>query len=476
MLFNSVHYFIFALIVIPAYFFLPERWKRWWLLLASLYFYAIFRIPFVIVLLASVVISYVAALQMESQNQLRRQAALWFAVVGNLLLLYFFKYIDFSFRAYNSIFGLDPCKDSWALHTPGVILPLGISFFTLQSIAYAVDVYRGTIPATRKFTDFLLFLSFFPQLVAGPIMRAGDLIHQFSEKHPFQEKNLRLGLALIAFGIFKKTIVADQAGELVDTVFADPLKYNWVSQWISVFLHTVQIYGDFAGYSDIAIGSGLILGFTIPLNFRRPLLADSMTDVWRRWHISLSTWLRDYIYIPLGGSRVSKVRSYINLAIPWIVTGLWHGADWTFLLWGIVHLVAILGERALFSSSRGKSSYGKLPAVVKTTYALTVFSFALFFFRARPTAGFDEGVQTAFAMIYRSFTFAGGELILPSASLTAVLAALVGIELLLEYREDFFDFIHERPVFSYALSVSILLTGLFIYSVTVSPQFIYFQF
>lgn len=475
MLFNSIHYYVFALVVFPVYFWIPERFRRWWLLLASLYFYGIFKITFLPLLFLSVILSYVAGIQMERGSRPVRLFFLNFAVIGNLLILYFFKYIDFSFRAYNTIFSLEPCDD-FGLNPPGVILPLGISFFTLQSIAYTVDVYRGTIAPTRKFSDFLLFLSFFPQLVAGPIMRAGDLIHQFSEKHPFLEKNLRAGLALIALGIFKKTLVADQAGEVVDQIFASPATYDWASQWLAVFLHTIQIYGDFSGYSDIAIGSGLILGFDIPLNFRRPLLSISLTDIWRRWHISLSTWIRDYIYIPLGGSRVSRFRSYINLAAPWIATGIWHGADWTFILWGMVHLIALLVEKFIFAVPSLKSAFFTIPAIFRNFYAMTVFSFALFFFRARPTEGMGEGVQVAWLMISRALGGAGGELLLPGLSFLVAFILLIGIELLLEKDENFFAPIFERPVLAYGLSGAVLLVGFYVYSVTVSPQFIYFQF
>lgn len=475
MLFNSVHFYFFALLVIPVYFFLPDRGKRWWLLVSSLYFYAVFRVTFTVILLASVFITYFAARAIDSGKGRIRSVYLAFAVIGNLLLLYFFKYIDFSIRAMNLLLGKAPC-DIGFIEPTGMILPLGISFFTLQAIAYAVDVYRGTIPATRSFFDFTLFLSFFPQLVAGPIMRAKDLIYQFQEKHSFQIGNLKTGLLLIAGGIFKKTFVADRAGEVVDVIFQNPDSYDWISMWIAVFLHTLQIYGDFSGYSDIAIGIGKIMGYDIPLNFNRPLLAESITDIWRRWHISLSTWLRDYIYIPVGGSRVSLPRSYVNLGITWAVAGIWHGADWTFILWGLTHALAISGERVLFGRPRIKGAYDSLPGVIKAIYALTIFSFALFFFRAQPTGEFQEGFQVAFFMIGKAFSFAPGKTLLPESSILLVTALLLITEILQERKSALVQWFSGKPVLVYGFSAAVLTVAFVVYSVTVSPQFIYFQF
>ncbi len=476
MLFNSVHYYFFALIALPVYFLIPEKMKRWWLLGISLYFYSVFRVSFLVILLTSVALTYFAALGIQAGRTLKhKQLYLWIAVGGNLFLLYYFKYIDFSIRALNLFLGKTTCDESFFEPT-GVILPLGISFFTLQAIAYAVDVYRGVIPATRSFFDFTLFLSFFPQLVAGPIMRAKDLIYQFQEKHTFRFENFRGGLLLIASGIFKKTFVADQAGVTVDAIFDDPFSYNWISMWLAVFLHTLQIYGDFAGYSDIAIGTGRIMGFNIPLNFDRPLLAESITDVWRRWHISLSTWLRDYIYIPAGGSRVSLPRSYINLGLTWFTAGIWHGADWTFILWGLTHAVFISIERVLFGNPQWKARFFSIPRVIRTFYTMTIFSFALFFFRAHPVGAFKEGTETAFFMIHKALTFGGGELLLPDLSVFVVFLLMLFVEILIERKAAVVGWIEENSVLVYTYSLSIILAAFAVYSVTVSPQFIYFQF
>jgi len=476
MLFNSIHFFIYGPIVILIYYLLPHSLQRWWILAASLYFYAVFHVPFVAVFLYCVFITFLLAIAIDSaKNRALKKAFLILAIIGNLAILYFLKYIDFSFHAFNQILGLAP-SDAWYANPVGVMLPLGISFFTLQAISYAVDVYRGEIPATRSIFDMTLFLSFFPHLVAGPIVRAKILIHQFRERHPFQMENFQRGVALVAFGLFKKTLVADPTGSLVDSVFANPEKYNWIGLWEGVFFHTLQIYCDFSGYSDVAIGTARILGFTIPINFNRPILSTSMTDMWRRWHISLSTWIRDYLYIPMGGSRVSSARSYFNLLIVMALGGAWHGADWTYVLWGVTGALFMMVERFAFSFPRIKSFYDSIWRPVRVFYAMFAFGLGTFFFRAHPTRNFSEGLDTALYMIKGAFTFRAGDLAAVPAMTVVTGSALIFIEIMMERKENFFQPILKKPVLLYTLSGSVFLLCFYIYSVTASPQFIYFQF
>jgi len=475
MLFNSVHFFLFAPIVVFLFYRIGERARRWWLLAASLYFYGSFRFPYLFLLLFSIFITYFAATGIAKTADLsRRRLYLWLAVLGNLSILYFFKYIDYSFRIWNLVFQLEPC-DLFYLNTLGVILPLGISFFTLQSIAYAVDVYRGQIDHRYGLMDFSLFLTFFPQLVAGPIMRASDIIAQFAEKKKFSIENFRYGIGLITLGLFKKTVVGDPAGAVVDAVFADPLHYSWWANCLGVFFFAVQIYGDFSGYSDVAIGIGRILGFRIPVNFLRPFLAQSFTDLWRRWHISLSSWLRDYIYFPLGGSRVSPFRFHVNLAITWILTGLWHGADWTFVFWGSSQALFLALEKFFFSFPRFKAVFGALPSGVRILYSFLLFCFGIFFFRAQPVGGM-ESLTVAFEMIRHTFTFADGAPVSVPSSLPALVVLLFAIEWFAESRKEPFALLERRPFLLYTLSSIVLVYCFILYSVTVNPQFIYFQF
>ncbi len=476
MLFNSIHYYIFAPFVIVIYYMLPHRAQRWWILLISLYFYAIFRVPFLAVFLGCVTLTFLLSIGIDTaKKQFVKKIFLFLAIAGNISLLYSLKYIDFSIHAFDQIMGLSQC-DPMFVKTLGVVLPLGISFFTLQAISYAVDVYRGDVPATRSIFDMTLFLSFFPHLVAGPIVRAKVLIHQFAEKHPFKWENFHSGMALVAWGLFKKTLVADQTAVVVDSVFASPEKYGWLSLWLGVFFHTLQIYCDFSGYSDVAIGTARIMGYKIPINFMRPILSESMTDLWRRWHISLSTWLRDYLYIPLGGSRVSVPRSYLNVLLVMAFGGFWHGADWTYIFWGLSAGAFMLVERFFFGFEKIKKAYDSIWRPVRVFYAMFAFGVGTFFFRAHPTGNFKEGLDVALYMLAGSFTFKSGDFVVIPATVLICGAALILAEILLERDESFFDSILKKPVWLYTIIGSVLLVCFFIYSVTVSPQFIYFQF
>ena len=481
MLFNSLHYFLFAPAVIAVYFALSPRLQKVWLLIVSFYFYAVFRIPFTALLLFSIAVTHIAIVGMrrytgETTVQLRiRKAFLWLAIFGNASLLYFFKFIDFSFEVFNQLLRLAPCDPLYA-HATGVVLPMGISFFTPQAIGYAVDVYRGTIPAGRMYS-FALFLSFFPQLVAGPIMRAKDLLHQFEQEHRLTYANLRAGMGLIAIGLFKKSMMADPAGEVVDRVFANPAAYSWEAMWAAGMLHALQIYGDFSGYSDIAIGTGRIMGFQIPINFNRPFLAVDMTDLWRRWHISLSSWLRDYVYIPLGGGRVSRFRTYINVFVTMFVSGIWHGAGLNFVIWGVFHALIVVVERFVFSFERLDAWYReRLPRVFKFVYSFSIFSFPLLFFRARPLSGIGDSADVGMYMAGRALSFADGQGVELPFSLLLIIFLLMGAEILIERRAEVFaPLLRIEGVFWTVVGV-IVAYCLLLYSVTDSAPFVYFQF
>lgn len=481
MLFNSLHYFLFAPAVIAVYFALSPRMQKLWLLIVSFYFYAVFRIPFTALLLFSIVITHISVLGMHRWSgdrpfdQRIRKAWLWLAILGNASLLYFFKFIDFSFDVFNSLLSLAPCDPMYA-HPTGVVLPMGISFFTLQAIGYAVDIYRGTIPAGRIY-GFALFLSFFPQLVAGPIMRAKDLLFQFEQEHRLTYENVRAGMGLIALGLFKKTMMADPAGEVVDRVFQSPGAYGWASIWLAAGLHALQIYGDFSGYSDMAIGTGRIMGYQIPINFNRPFLAVDMTDLWRRWHISLSTWLRDYVYIPLGGGRVSRVRTYVNVFITMFVSGIWHGAGLNFVLWGGFHALVVVLERFVFSFERINTYFReRVPRFIKVSYSFLFFSFPLFFFRARALPEIGDAADVGIFMAGRALSFAGGAMIEVPFALILPIILLMSAEICVEKREEIFEPLLRREAFFWTLVGVIVAYCLLLYSVTDSAPFVYFQF
>ncbi len=475
MLFNSVHFLIFAPIVIAVTFLLPQRLQRWWLLLASLYFYAVANVVFLIPLLLCIGITYGLVRWMVSvESPALRRTALIGVIVGNLGILYSLKYMDLSFWVWNHVLGLSPC-DAWYAHPLGMILPMGISFFTLMAIGYGVDVYKG-FEGRRSFLDTALFLSVFFHLVAGPILRGRDLIDQFAEKRGFNRENLELGLRQICLGLVKKTFLADNISPTVDIIFGAPERMHWFSLLLSVFLHAFQIYCDFSGYSDIAIGSARILGFHIPENFHRPFLSLTMTEMWRRWHISFSSWVRDYIYFPLGGSRTSAPRAYFNLFMTMFVSGVWHGPTMNFVLWGAMHALWLVLEKLLFSFDRIKKAYDAMPSFLKIAYTMTAFSLALFFFRARMLPGFASEMDVGFYMLKRTFALAQGELVLPSAGVVTGILLLWLSEMILEKKEDAFAPLWEKKTVCAAGAAALFVISFCIYSVTVSAQFIYFQF
>jgi alginate O-acetyltransferase complex protein AlgI len=317
--------------------------RKWLVLLASLYFYAYWDYRFLGLLLFSTLWDWALALQIARYQSVRiKRFLLSLSLLGNLGLLGFFKYYDFFIESAQAVFS------QWGLHsgTLEIVLPIGISFYTFQTLSYSIDVYRGHLQPTRNLIDFSIYVMFFPQLVAGPIVRACEFLPQLNHAPCVRRSNLYPGLALILKGAVKKVLIADHLGMMVDPVFASPQLFSSFTVTLAILAYAGQIYGDFSGYSDIAIGSARLMGFSLPDNFAYPYLATSLSDFWRRWHITLSTWLRDYLYIPLGGSRHGEWNTYRNLMITMVLGGLWHGAAWNFVLWGTWHGLALSLERA----------------------------------------------------------------------------------------------------------------------------------
>jgi len=335
-LFNSIEFLAFFTFIASAYFVLPYR-LRWALLLAgSYYFYMSWRAEYGLLLLACTLLNYMCGLLIfNSESKLQKRIFLIISVAGSLGLLFMFKYAGFANETIRSLlrfFGT-PYNAPYL----NILLPVGISFFTFQALSYTIDVYRGQTKAERHFGIFALYISFFPQLVAGPIERSTNLLHQFYEKHKWESERVISGLKYIAWGLFKKIVIADRLAIYVDSVFNNVHQYHGFTLVLATYLFAFQIYCDFSGYSDVAVGAARVLGFRLMQNFNLPYFAVNVTDFWRRWHISLSTWLRDYLYIPLGGNRKGKLRTYINLIITMLLGGLWHGANWTFVIWGLYH-------------------------------------------------------------------------------------------------------------------------------------------
>ena len=336
MIFNSFGFLIFYPLVLLLYFALPKRCKWPVLLAASYYFYMYWNWKLVFLILFTTVVSYISAIIIEkTENKRRKKFWLSMTLITSLGVLFFFKYFNFLADSAVSIWNLFGGEaDFIALK---LMLPVGISFYTFQTLSYVIDVYRGDIKAERHFGWYALFVSFFPQLVAGPIERPDNLLPQLKADHKLEADNAFVGLQKMAIGFFKKIVVADLIAEFVNAVYNNPTESTGLGIMIASVLFSVQIYCDFSGYTDIAIGCARIMGIRLMQNFDRPYRARTIKEFWARWHISLSTWFRDYLYIPLGGNRCSKARHYFNLFVVFLVSGLWHGASWTFVIWGCLH-------------------------------------------------------------------------------------------------------------------------------------------
>lgn len=346
MLFNSWQYAVFLPIVFALYWALPHRFRWPLLLAASYYFYMSWNVKYVALILFTTAVSYTAAVLLEkTEEHKKRRLLLTAALVASLGVLFIFKYFNFFMGSLAAAAG----RFAIPLHptTLDLLLPIGISFYTFQTLSYVIDVYRGDVEAEKNFGVYATFISFFPQLVAGPIERTSNLLPQIRAEHTFDYDQGTYGLKLMAWGYFKKLVVADNLAVFVDRVFDDVYSYQGFALVLAAFFFTIQIYCDFSGYSDIARGTAKLLGIELVENFKSPYFSASIHEFWSRWHISLSTWFRDYVYIPLGGNRVSKMRHYWNLLVTFLVSGLWHGANWTFVAWGGVHGLAQIAENAL---------------------------------------------------------------------------------------------------------------------------------
>ena len=343
MIFSSIDFLLFLIVVILLLIVAANNYfKKIILILASYFFYGYWDKRFLLLILAATILDFLVGqylFKIKTVNH--RKLLLTLSLSANLGLLGFFKYFNFFIDSANAILGPMGLGVS-NLH---IILPVGISFYTFQTMSYTIDVYRGKIAPVKSFVDFALFVAFFPQLVAGPIVRAKDFLPQLDREIRVRGSNLWQGGQIFSMGLIKKLLIADAVAPFVDNVFSRPQVFSSATIWLAVAAYTVQIYGDFSGYSDMAIGCAHLLGFKLPRNFDMPYLSKDITEFWRRWHISLSTWLRDYLYIPLGGSRKGQKRTYLNLIITMLLGGLWHGASWNFILWGSLHGLALAAHK-----------------------------------------------------------------------------------------------------------------------------------
>ena len=379
MLFNSIPFLLFFPIVCILYYAIPStrvKAKNLLLLMASYYFYMNWEPAYATLLLTSTIVTYLAAFGIgHFRDKRKRTFCLVSGIILNLAILFLFKYYNFLSSNIEDALRMS----GFGIHIPEfrMLLPVGISFYIFQALGYSIDVYRQTTKAEHDFMTYALFVSFFPQLVAGPIERSRNLLPQFRQQHRFNYDEVMAGIRLMVWGYFLKLVLADRCGLYVDAVFNNIEMHNGGSYLLASLLFPFQIYGDFGGYSLIAIGVARILGFHLMENFKRPYFACSIGEFWHRWHISLSTWFKDYVYIPLGGNRSSKSRQYFNLMVTFMVSGIWHGANWTFLCWGGLHGILLCIEKLLGIGKKDYSGCKKL-CHWGVTFALVCLSWILF--------------------------------------------------------------------------------------------------
>ena len=384
MVFSSMVFLcIFLPVVFLLHLILPGiRAKNWMLLLASLVFYAYGEPVYVLLMIASAFVNYLSALLIEKKPS-GKKAVMTINVILNLGVLVLFKYTGFLAESFNAIFGT-------AVPVPAIRLPIGISFFTFQAMAYLTDVYRGTIPAERSLPRLTLFMAFFPQLLQGPILRYGEFAPALTQRQENSE-DAAAGATRFCFGLAKKVLLADSLGVIADAAFSSGDRLTMSLAWLGGIAYTLQLYFDFSGYTDMAIGLGRIFGFRLPENFNYPYISKSASEFWRRWHMTLSFWFRDYVYIPLGGNRCSRGRQILNLMAVWMLTGLWHGSAWNFVLWGLYYALLLMGEKFLW----GKF-LEKLPAAVRHVYALVLIIIGWVLFRSGSLAQVGQMVAAMF--------------------------------------------------------------------------------
>lgn len=386
MVFNSFDFLCFFPIVVLIYYLVPHRVRHVWLLVASYYFYMCWNASYALLILFSTVITYICGLVLGKVGHKWKRTVVFLCVAVNLGVLGYFKYYNFFIDSLNSLFG------QWNIQLDiskvDILLPVGISFYTFQALGYILDVYRGRVEAEHNFLKYALFVSFFPQLVAGPIERSKDLLCQFRDKHRFSLGQVRDGLVLMLWGYFLKMVLGDRIAVVVDVVYSNPQAYPGYYIVIATVLFAFQIYCDFSGYSTIAVGAAKIMGFKLTDNFNAPYLSRTVAEFWRRWHVTLSSWFRDYLYIPLGGNRKGKLRKYMNCLIVFGLSGLWHGAEWSFVVWGLLNgvyqvigaLLKPLRDKLVKWFGLNRASFSH--KLYQTVVTFVLVDFAWLFFRA----------------------------------------------------------------------------------------------
>ncbi|MFT3980262.1 MAG: MBOAT family O-acyltransferase [Ferruginibacter sp.] len=476
MLFNSLQFCIFFIVVTILYFLLKHPYRWLLLLIASCYFYMVFVPVYILILGFTIVIDYYAGIYIERSQGKQRKTFLTMSLVANIGVLAVFKYYNFINDNITALMhGLD-----WKNPIPylSILLPVGLSFHTFQAMSYTIEVYRGNQKAEKHFGIYSLYVMFYPQLVAGPIERPQNMLHQFYEKHSVDYGRIADGLKLMLWGFFKKLVIADRLALYVNAVYGNPEQHSGISLLVATVFFSFQIYCDFSAYSDIAIGSARVMGFKLMTNFNRPYFSRSIAEFWKRWHISLSTWFKDYLYISMGGNRVSVPRWYFNLFFVFLVSGLWHGANWTFIIWGALnglYLVAALVTQPYsrkIADAVGIHRFKILNNAIQIFFTFCLASFAWIFFRANT-------VNDAFMIVRKIFTFKG-PFFYENFSMMAYavfgIVFLIGTEFYQEYYLRKENAVHRTGKIGQLLMYALLLLLILLFGVFDGGQFIYFQF
>jgi len=485
MLFNSIQFAIFFPIAVLVYFLLPQKARNMWLLILSYFYYMCWEVRYALLMLASTAITYLSGIAIgHCKNISSKKCAVAASFILNIGILGFFKYAGFLLDIAEDIAAA--CSVNFTRPVIDILLPVGISFYIFQALSYTMDVYRGEVEPERNFFRYALFVSFFPQLVAGPIERSKNLLKQFDELHTFEYTRVRDGLARMLWGFFMKLVIAQRLAVVVDGIYEKAGDCSGFWLIVATALFALQIYCDFASYSEIAIGAAYVLGFSLMENFRQPFLAKSCKELWNRWHISLNTWFRDYLYFPLGGSKKGILRKHINLMIVFLVSGLWHGASWTYVIWGgLSGAFQVFGELlAGFRKKIGEALHIKKNTPVHSVLSIiTTFMFfcmSLVFFRS-------ENIEQALLIYKKIFTEFGVDTILSVSPFSLGLGAyhllLLVLAVIILFFVDIFrergnklsdlfaDKWYLRWGFYYVQVILILLSASF-----GAKEFIYFQF
>lgn len=465
MLFNSLQFIFFFIVVSLLYYQLRHRGRIWLLLLASCYFYAVFKPIYILILFVTIVVDYFAGIWIEKSEGRKRKRILILSLITNIGFLAIFKYYNFINQNLTFILHLvgiqNPIPDY------PIELPIGLSFHTFQAMSYTIEVYRRKQKSERDFIIYALYVMFYPQLVAGPIERPQNLLWQFHSYFKYNFENIKAGLMRMAWGMFMKVVIADRLAMVVDYSYNHPSEHNGLTLLLATFFFTFQIYCDFAGYSNIAIGAARVMGFNLMENFDTPYFSKSISEFWRRWHISLSTWFKDYLYIPLGGNRVSEGRRYLNYFIVFMVSGLWHGASWTFVIWGSLHgiylIAAMLRDKYLY---KGKKV--AVRPVFDTLFTFILVMFTWIFFRAYTLTN-AKTIISKIAHLSLSDTIATP---FSSAEMLFCWALIV----LLLVKDYFVKIIPTSNTRVFYLAFIGLAVACYFLGIFTSAQFIYFQF